>query len=137
MSTIPITACEWRVGPTGSTDEVRIVERRSSSGRLFAVRCQRTGEVANKTGEWEHEPTPSNRDDAFIERTRWTDWEDAAYMAQRMARDVGAPAAVWEALENAVRAALAEGEDEATIKAEVDHVIEATLSCYGDDPTGA
>lgn len=84
MATIPMTACEWRVGPAG-LDEVRIVERAQRDGTiLYAVtwRCW----VASRDREWEHEPIPSSRDDDFIARCRFDNWPDAAYVAQHMAR---------------------------------------------------
>ena len=36
---------------------------------LWAVRFM--GEVLSKQGEWEYEPLPSSRDDAFLERCRF------------------------------------------------------------------
>lgn len=43
--------------------------------------------LATKYGEWAYEVIPSSRDEDFIERARWEDWEDAAYMAQHLACD--------------------------------------------------
>jgi hypothetical protein len=78
-----MAACEWRVGPAGP-DELRIVERAQIDGTVrYAV--TRGGWVANRDREWEYEPIPSSRDDDFIARTRFTDWEDAAWVAQYMA----------------------------------------------------
>lgn len=86
----PITAVEWRVGPRDDfrygVTEIRIVERIQRDGSaLFAV-TQR-GWTANKDGEWEYEPIPSSRDDAYLARCRWDDWEMAALMADRMLAD--------------------------------------------------
>ena len=79
---IPMTACEWRLGEPG-LDELRIVERARPEGPpRFAVTWR--GRVANRQREWELEPTPSSRDDDFLARTRWELWEDAAVIAQRM-----------------------------------------------------
>lgn len=40
--------------------------------------CVKDGHaVLNKDLEWEHEPLPSSRDDAFIARTRWATAEEA------------------------------------------------------------
>lgn len=84
MGTIPMTSCEWRVGPPGLT-EIRIVERAQLDGSiLYAVK--QGGWVANRDREWEYEVLPSSRDAAFKARTRWKSWEDAAYVAQHMAR---------------------------------------------------
>lgn len=79
-----MTACEWRVGPPG-LDELRIVERVQLDGTvLYAV--VRSGWVANRDREWEYEPIPSSRDDDFLLRCRFADWETAAVVAQHMAR---------------------------------------------------
>jgi hypothetical protein len=90
MATFPMTACEWRVGPAG-LDELRIVERAHPGGVRYAVTWR--GRVANRDREWEFEPLPSSRDDDFIARTRFGDWEEAAVIAQHMAREVLAAAA--------------------------------------------
>jgi hypothetical protein len=83
MATIPMTACEWRLGPPG-LDELRIVERAQRDGTLrYAVKWG--GWVATRDGDWEREPQPSSRDEVFIASTRFVDWEDAAHLAQRMA----------------------------------------------------
>jgi hypothetical protein len=41
----------------------------------WAIRC--CGQCFNKNGEWEWEPSPSNRDDKFLVRCRWTTPEEA------------------------------------------------------------
>lgn len=80
---LPTTAVEWRVGPGGGFQEVRIVTRLQRDGStLYAV--TREEWTANRGGEWEEEPIPSSRDDAYISRCRWADFEDAHDMAQRM-----------------------------------------------------
>jgi hypothetical protein len=43
--------------------------KQTAGPELWAVRYM--GEVLNKRGEWEYEPLPSNRDDAFRERCRF------------------------------------------------------------------
>ncbi len=48
---------------------VERVKQRAGSDK-WAVR-RLGGEVLNKQGEWEYEPMPSSRDDAFIERCRF------------------------------------------------------------------
>ena len=35
-----------------------------------------------KSGQWEYEPMPSHRDDAFYARCRWTDFAEALQAAQ-------------------------------------------------------
>lgn len=42
----------------------------------------------NEDGEWEWEPTPSSRDDAFLARTRWPR-EEALARARASLRDLG------------------------------------------------
>jgi hypothetical protein len=82
---------EWRVGPApdlrGEMREVRIVEMAQIDGTIkFAVK--EGPWAANKSGEWEWEPLPSSRDDAYFERCRWDQFDDAALMAQRMAKEI-------------------------------------------------
>jgi hypothetical protein len=88
--TVPMTACEWRIGPAG-LDELRIVERAQRDGSVFYA-VTRGGWVANRGREWEYEVQPSSRDAAFIARTRFAEWEDAAWLAQYMAVTLSA----WE-----------------------------------------
>jgi hypothetical protein len=91
---VPMTSCEWRVGPVATLGEpeLRIVERGQRDGSiLYAV--TRGGWVANRDREWEYEVQPSSRDAAFIARTRFDEWEDAALLAQYMATSPSA----WEA----------------------------------------
>ena len=80
---LPITACAWRIGPAGLA-EVRIVERVQRDGEVLYAITQR-GRVANHDREWESAVLPSSRDEEFIARTRWSSWEDCAYVAQHMA----------------------------------------------------
>jgi hypothetical protein len=91
MGFYPIEAVEWRVGPVEGLRgphglrEVRIAAMTQRDGRtLYAVRegpwC------ANKASQWEIEPLPTTRRADFIRRCRWTDFEDAALIAQRMVR---------------------------------------------------
>lgn len=90
MSSVSMTACEWRVGPVaslthGDMTELRIVERAQRDGTvLYAV--TRGGWVANRDRRWELEPIPSSRDDAFIARCRFEEWTEAAALAQWMAK---------------------------------------------------
>lgn len=83
--TLPITAVEWRIGDPPRPEqsrEVRIVERINRDGaRRFAV--VEAGWVLNKDGEWEYEPLPSSRDDAFMERCRFDEFDDAYYTFER------------------------------------------------------
>lgn len=84
----PVTARSWRVGPPEDFrwgwSEVHIDEAMQRDGsRLFAVR--RGAWTANRDGEWEYEPIPSSRDDDYLLRCRFADWETAFLLAQRMA----------------------------------------------------
>lgn len=90
----PINAVEWVIGPQDDIrngwSEIRIVTKLQRDGStLYAVTT--LGWTANHDGEWEYEPIPSSRDDGYIARCRWNDWEDAALMADRMvAREIEA-----------------------------------------------
>lgn len=53
-------------------DEVKIVSRGHGKWAVYCHGC-----VLNKRGQWEHEPMPSNRRDAFIARTRFDSPDDA------------------------------------------------------------
>ena len=59
-----IVPCAYRV-PVEKY--VRIVERDENQWAIEDVGC-----VLNADGDWEVEPSPSNRTDAFKMRTRWT-----------------------------------------------------------------
>lgn len=85
----PMSACEWRVGPPddfrNGWREIRIVERTQRDlSCLYAVVMR--SYTANRDGEWEHEPIPSSRDDDYMARCRFADWEEAALLAQKMVR---------------------------------------------------
>lgn len=90
MGFLSMKAVEWRVGPDPSgydPREVRIVEQAQRDGSIkYAVK--EGPWAANKHGEWEYEPPPSSRDDDYLERCRWDDFEDAALMAQRKAKEL-------------------------------------------------
>jgi hypothetical protein len=47
------------------------------------------GDVLNKQGEWEYEPMPSSRTDAFLRRTRWEDRDKAIAAARAARRRIG------------------------------------------------
>lgn len=47
---------------------------------LWAIRQR--GFCLNKQGEWEYEPLPSSRDEAFFARCRWADRDEAIRVAQ-------------------------------------------------------
>jgi len=74
-------ATQWRWEPSKDTNDgmhpVVIDQVRSRNGHcMYAVR--QAGAVLSKSGEWEHEPIPSSRDDAFFLRCRFDSWEEAA-----------------------------------------------------------
>lgn len=48
-------------------------------------KVERSGENLNKDGQWEHEPPPSSRGDAFLERCRFKSAEEAIAAALRVA----------------------------------------------------
>lgn len=49
------------------------------AGERFAV--HRLGDVLNKRGQWEHEPLPSSRTQAFYKRCRFDTFEEAVSAA--------------------------------------------------------
>lgn len=55
-------------------------------------KVEKSGENLNKQGEWEHEPLPSARDDAFLERSRFSSAEAAIAAAMRVVAEVGGAA---------------------------------------------
>jgi len=61
--------------------------RRQRDGSRMWVVTQFTSGVLNKDGEWEYEPQPSSRDDAFIARTRWATFDEALAAAIRRRGD--------------------------------------------------
>lgn len=63
-----IKAIRYLAGdPKGKHVEIHLT---SYEKQTWAVR--KLGYCWNKDGDWEEEPSPSNRDDAFIERTRFS-----------------------------------------------------------------
>ena len=48
----------------------------SREGDRWAIRSL-YGDCLNKSGEWEDEPSPSNRDNEFFARCRWITAEEA------------------------------------------------------------
>jgi len=75
--------------PARAHDEIRIERARQMSGPdLWAVRYR--GDVLNKQGEWEWEPMPSGRDDAFLGRTRFATADEAIAAAIRAREGKGA-----------------------------------------------
>lgn len=71
--------CAYEVG-----GEIKVeLAKQQDGSELWAVR--RFGTVLNKSGEWEYEPLPSSRDDAFLDRCRFESGSqaiDAAMAAQ-------------------------------------------------------
>ncbi len=53
----------------------------------YAVR--QSGACLNKLGEWEYEPIPSSRDEAFFCRCRFASWEDAAKAIEKHCKPQG------------------------------------------------
>lgn len=67
-------------------NEVEIHRCRQIDGSIkYAVR--QTGCCLSRKGEWEREPIPSSRDDAFMARCRFDSWEAAALAIERHVRD--------------------------------------------------
>jgi hypothetical protein len=58
------------------SDDIRIARARQMDGSVkWAVRNR--GACLNKSGEWEYEPMPSSRDEAFLARCRFDSVADA------------------------------------------------------------
>lgn len=58
--------------------DVRIEARQfDTKGEVSSWVVKNCDEVLNKDGEWEYEPMPSSRTDDFLERTRFSNLEDA------------------------------------------------------------
>lgn len=56
------------------------------SGEMFVFAVRRSGgECLNRQGGFEVEPSPSNRDQAFLERCRWSDFGEAAKALEKAA----------------------------------------------------
>jgi hypothetical protein len=68
--------------------ELRIVERVNPPEGQIRYAVTWLGRVANHDCEWEWEPQPSSREDAFYKRCRFDDWEEAYQVAIRMPLEV-------------------------------------------------
>ena len=66
---IMITACK----AVNADWIIELTNPRSDNAPTYAVRNM--GKCLNKRGAWEHEPLPSSRTDEFLERCRWSDWD--------------------------------------------------------------
>lgn len=73
----------YGIGSDHSRSGVILVQRMSQmdGSDLWAVR-NRHGSVLAKDGQWEFEPQPSSRDDAFMERCRYATHLEALQVAQ-------------------------------------------------------
>lgn len=69
-----LIATRWSDQRTGACIEVTKVHPDESM--TFAVRLR--GQCLNNNGDWEHEPSPSNRDAGFLNRCRFADFGEAA-----------------------------------------------------------
>jgi hypothetical protein len=67
--------------PANSLSEV-FVERCAQRDGSYLWRVTKRGDCLNKDGEWEYEPLPSSRDDAFLERCRFDSAETAITAAR-------------------------------------------------------
>jgi hypothetical protein len=63
--------------PDGSPNDRVTIEERSTEDSVRRWAVVRGGSVLNNEGEWEHEPMPSNRDEGFLSRCRYTTLETA------------------------------------------------------------
>jgi hypothetical protein len=81
-------ASRYSIGGPDRFTEVH-VERclQREGGPLWAVR-RNGNECLNNGGGWENEPSPSERDDAFMRRCRWPDVASAMTAAQQSLPEV-------------------------------------------------
>jgi uncharacterized protein YycO len=85
VNSLSLRASDPRMG----IHEVEVQRRRQRDGRsLYVVKS--LSDVLNKSGEWEYESIPSDRDDEFIARTRFATM-DEAITAGRAALAASAP----------------------------------------------
>ena len=66
--------------PTNPFDQVTLEAMPQRDGRLLWAIRNASRSCLNKSGQWEFEPMPSSRDDAFLQRCRW-DTPEKAYKA--------------------------------------------------------
>lgn len=74
LEDLVIMASEYKISPY-----IHVQERGKNRWAVFKL-----GEVLNADGEWEFEPSPSSRDEEFLERTRF-DRETAITKAKEKA----------------------------------------------------
>jgi hypothetical protein len=84
-------ACLKDVGGGSMVEAVRRKQRDGSS--LWRVKW--LSNVLNKHGEWEYEPIPSSRDDAFIERCSWPTLDEARAAFDAACDPAGCPPYPW------------------------------------------
>ncbi|WP_027817100.1 hypothetical protein [Paraburkholderia bannensis] len=58
------------------------IERTSQMDGSYLWKAKRGSDVLNKDGDWEYEPLPSSRDDAFLARCRFANAAEAIAAAQ-------------------------------------------------------
>ena len=82
---VPLAAISGYAIPTSEkrfADEILVHRTRRPDGPpLWVVRLN--GDCLNKSGQWEWEPLPSSRDDAFLDRCRFDSHTAAIYAALR------------------------------------------------------
>jgi hypothetical protein len=80
-----LVATKYRIPCENTRDEISIQERRQTNPveHIKWAVCQ-WGNVLSKDGEWECEPTPSNRDSDFLTRCRFDSLEDACMAIERL-----------------------------------------------------
>jgi len=68
-------------------DRIEIVATKFAGDRPTAWAIRESSMVMNKDGQWEFEPSPSERDESFLARTRFDQCEDAAACVLRFHQD--------------------------------------------------
>lgn len=77
------TITEYTLGDMEDRDRSHLLVRVRYRGRGKWAVC-RLGDVLNRDGEWEWEPLPSSRDDAFFARCRFDSAADAIAAARKV-----------------------------------------------------
>jgi hypothetical protein len=80
---MPWMSTQWTLTPepTGGIEPVTICRVRGHKGIRYAIR--QSGACLSKDGKWDIEPIPSSRDDEWLERFRFVEWEQAAKTVEK------------------------------------------------------
>jgi hypothetical protein len=71
----------WLWKPSEATNDGAspiMIDRCRQRDGTYKYAVRQSGAVMSNSGQWEHEPIPSSRDDDFLARCRFDYWDDAA-----------------------------------------------------------